>query len=62
MWSSGRGARTNQAGFDRLALTSYLVTALGLVVASLLSGASALGLIGLFAMLPWGIAGWLKMT
>ena len=58
---SGRSARIAQAGFDRLALASYLVTALGLVIASLLSGAGALGLIGLFAMLPWGITGWLKM-
>jgi len=62
LWISGPSAHTAQPGFDRLALASYLVTALGLVVASLLSGAGALGLIGLFAMLPWGIAAWLKMT
>jgi putative membrane protein len=62
VWISGRGARPARAGFDLLALASYLVTALGLVIASHLSGAGALGLIGLFAMLPWGIAGWLKMV
>ena len=62
LWISGTDVRPGQAGFDRFVLASYLVTALGLVIASLLSGAGALALIGLFAMLPWGIAGWLKMT
>jgi uncharacterized membrane protein len=47
-------------GFDRLAMTSYLVTALGMVLASLFGGAGELGLIGIFTMFPWVIAGFLK--
>jgi uncharacterized membrane protein len=62
LWMSGRGAKPAQAGFDRLALASYLVTALGIILASLLSGAGELALIGFFAMLPWVIAGLLKIS
>jgi uncharacterized membrane protein len=62
LWLFGRDAKPAQAGFDRLALVSYLVTALGIVSAALLSGAGALALIGFFAMLPWAVAGTLKIT
>jgi hypothetical protein len=31
------------------------------VAASLVTGAGGLALIGFFAMLPWVVAGWLKM-
>jgi uncharacterized membrane protein len=62
LWLFGKDVKPTQAGFDRLALASYLVTALGIVVASQLSGAGNLALIGFFAMLPWAIAGWLKTT
>jgi uncharacterized membrane protein len=61
LWMFGNGVKPAEARFDRLALTSYLVTALGIVIASLLSGAGNLALIGLFAMLPWVVAGWLRM-
>ncbi len=46
--------------FDRLALAGYLVTALGITLGCLLHNAGNLALIGLFAMLPWVIAGWLR--
>jgi len=59
---SGKTAKPALARFDRLALASYLVTALGIVIATLLSGAGSFVLIGLFAMLPWAIAGLLKMA
>jgi hypothetical protein len=59
---SGKTDKPVEAKFDRLALASYLVTALGIVLVSLVTGAGALGLIGFFAMLPWVIAGWLKMA
>jgi uncharacterized membrane protein len=62
LWLFGRDARPVEAGFDRLALVSYLVTALGIFLAALLSGAGALALIGFFAMLPWAISGLLKTT
>jgi uncharacterized membrane protein len=61
LWLSGKGARPAEAGFDRMALLSYLVTALGIVIAALLSGAGALALIGFFAMLPWALTAGLKL-
>jgi putative membrane protein len=61
LWLFGKGAKPALFGFDRLALTSYLVTALGIVAASLVSGAGGLALIGFFAMTPWVAAGWLKI-
>jgi uncharacterized membrane protein len=62
LWMSGKAAKPTQAGFDRMALASYLVTGLGIVVATLLSGWGALALIGFFAMLPWVAAGWLRLS
>jgi putative membrane protein len=57
---SGKAEKPVEARFDRLAVTSYLVTALGIVAVSLVSGAGALALIGLFSMMPWVTAGWLE--
>ena len=48
--------------FDRLAVMSYLVTALGLIIPCLFTGAGELALIGIFTMLPWVIAGWLRLS
>jgi uncharacterized membrane protein len=62
LWMAGKTPRQRQARFDRLALSSYLVTALGIISGALLSGAGALGLIGIFAMMPWVIAGWLRLS
>jgi putative membrane protein len=59
---SGKAPQTPEAKFDRLAVLSYLVTALGIVMVSLVSKAGELALIGFFAMLPWVIAGWLRLT
>jgi uncharacterized membrane protein len=61
LWLERKGIRVKGTGDDRLAVLSYLVTALGIILASFLSGAGALGLIGLFAMLPWVIMGWMGM-
>lgn len=47
---------------DRLALTGYLVATLGIGSVALASGAGGLALTGLFTMLPWAIAAWLKTT
>jgi len=58
---SGGTTRPVKGGSDRLALASYLVTALGIVLISLVTRAGELALIGFFAMAPWIIAGWLKM-
>ena len=60
--ASGKAVKLPEPGFDRLALVSYLVTALGVVSLSLVTNAGELALIGFFAMLPWVIAGWLKMA
>ena len=61
LWMFGKSTKPAQARFDRLALASYLVTALGIVTVSLVAGAGDLALIGLFAMLPWVVAGLLRM-
>jgi putative membrane protein len=61
LWLFGSDAKPTQARFDRLALWSYLVTGLGIVVVALVSGLGALALIGLFAMFPWGITAGLKL-
>jgi putative membrane protein len=55
-------AKLAEIRFDRLAIGSYLVTAMGIVLASFGSGAGNLALIGFFAMLPWAVAGFLKIT
>ncbi len=57
----GKPAKAPEAGFDRLALLGYLVTALVSVIGSLFNGAGNLALIGFFAMMPWAIMGWLKL-
>jgi putative membrane protein len=62
LWLSGKSTKLAPTGFDRLALASYLITALGIVAAALFTGAGGLALIGFFAMLPWVVAGWLRMT
>ncbi len=62
MLVSAKREKLPQARFDQLAVVSYLVTTLGMVLSSLLGGAGELGLIGIFAMTPWVIAGWLKIA
>ena len=57
---AGKASRPAEARFDRLALVSYLVTALGIVLLSLVTGAGELALIGFFVMIPWFISGWLR--
>ncbi len=58
----GNRVKTPEAGFDRLALLGYLVTALVSVTGTLMNGAGDLALIGFFAMLPWVIGGWLRLS
>ena len=57
---SRKTAKPTEAKFDRLAIISYLITTLGMILASLAGEAGALALIGIFAMFPWVIAGWLR--
>jgi putative membrane protein len=59
---SGKAPKNPAAKFDRLAVLSYLVTALGIVIVSLVSKAGELALIGFFAMMPWVISGWLRVV
>jgi len=62
LWLFGKVAKYAGAWFDWPALASVLVTSLGNVIASLLSGESNLALISLFAMLPWVVAASLKQS
>jgi uncharacterized membrane protein len=57
-----KNPKTTVVVSDRLVVISYLITALGLIIPSLLRGAGELALIGFFAMFPWIVAGWLGMT
>jgi putative membrane protein len=57
---TGKGAKPADPGFDRLAVISYLITALGLILSCLVSGAGDLALVGFFSMLPWVIMGWVR--
>ncbi len=59
---SGRRGRPIEVRFDRWAVGAYLVTMVGILLASFSAGKGDLGLIRLFAMLPWGAAGLLKMA
>jgi uncharacterized membrane protein len=59
---SGKASKVLEAKFDRLAVASYLVTALGMVLISLVTNAGELALIGFFSMMPWVITGWLRMA
>ena len=58
---SGKATRPADNKFDHLAVLSYLVTAMGIVIISLVSKSGELALIGFFAMMPWIIAGWLGL-
>ncbi len=59
---SARAEVTTEVGFDRWAVAAYLVTMVGAILASLVVGRGNLALIGLFAMLPWPVAGLMKMA
>jgi putative membrane protein len=58
---SGRASKPVDRKFDRMALLSYLITALGIVIISLVTNAGELALIGFFAMMPWFISGWVTL-
>jgi putative membrane protein len=58
----GKSTKIPEAKFDQLAVLSYMVTALGIVVVSLVSKAGELALIGFFAMMPWVIVGWMRVV
>ncbi|MGA9397811.1 MAG: carotenoid biosynthesis protein [Anaerolineaceae bacterium] len=58
----GKAGKAPEAGFDRLALLGYLATALMSVTGMLIDGAGNLALIGFFAMMPWAIMGWMKLS
>ncbi len=55
-------ALASDPAFDRLVVISYTMTGLGDVIAALSIGLAGPALAGLFAMLPWMITGWLKMS
>jgi putative membrane protein len=62
LFTRGKSARVSDPSFDRMVVISYIFTGIGNVIAALSTGLGGPGLAGLFAMLPWMIAGWLKMS
>lgn len=54
--------RAPNADYDRQALWSYMVTALGTAASALVNGADDLALIGFFVMMPWVIMGWARLS
>jgi len=58
---SGKASKPAEVLFDRLAVLSYGITGLGIVIISLVSNAGDLALIGFFAMMPWIISSWLSL-
>lgn len=47
---------------DRLAVLSYATTGLGNTIGALLTGLGGPALVGLFAMAPWVVMGWIKVS
>ena len=50
------------ASFDRLAVVSYAVTGLSSIIVDLQVGLGGPGLVGIFAMAPWIILGWIGLS
>ncbi len=59
---SGKTPKPTEGKFDRFAVVSYAITAIGIVVISLVTKAGELALIGFFAMMPWILSGWLSLV
>lgn len=57
----GEHHNLHEKSFDRLVIGSYVVTGLGNIGVSLLTGLSGPALAGIFAMTPWVLMGWLAM-
>lgn len=59
-----RGAQgtARDAAFDRTAVASYVITAVGMIGSSLLNGRGDLALIGFFAMAPWALLAWGRLN
>ena len=62
VFTKGKTAMVSDPRFDRLVVISYFFTGIGQVISALSVGLGGPGLAGLFAMLPWMIIGWLKMS
>jgi uncharacterized membrane protein len=62
LFTRGKTALVSDPSFDRMVVTSYSLTGIGNVIAGLSTGLGGPALAGLFAMLPWMITGWLKMS
>ncbi|MGZ6345996.1 MAG: carotenoid biosynthesis protein [Anaerolineales bacterium] len=59
---SGKTSKFTDSKFDGFAVLSYVITALGIVIISVVTKAGELALIGFFAMMPWIISGGLCLV
>jgi uncharacterized membrane protein len=62
MLVSGKGRRVSEPTFEWQAVDSYFITALGIAAVAMITSGGELALIGFFAMIPWALAGWLKIA
>jgi uncharacterized membrane protein len=62
LWLFKKHANIVRPAFDRQAMGSYFISMSGITVAALLGRTGNFVLIGLFAMLPWVLTGWLRTT
>ena len=59
---AGKRERHTGSGFDRLPVLMYLAVGLGNILPLFIGGVGDLGLIGLFVMVPWVVAGWVRVS
>lgn len=59
---TSRAPAITDGSFDRLAVISYAVTALNTVATAYTIGLGGPALAGLFAVLPWIVVGWRRLT
>jgi len=55
-------SQSHDGSDDRLAILSYAITGAGNTIGAFLVGLGGPALVGLFAMAPWAVMGWMKLA